>query len=492
LLKVKDVMVTEVVTADAESNVREAVERMNDYDIGCLIVKEREQFVGILTERDVLRRVVTEARNPEETLVRDVMSKSLTVVGPEASLEEATFLMLERGVKKLPVVEGKKLVGIVTLTDIARIARAKGLEKLEHANIKASLTAHAQKVKIGEDVTLEIELVNAGKGPALLMSIEEIIPEGFKLIKKPRTSRIEDRNLNMKGKRLAPLETEEITLILRPSTEGAFLLEPRIIYLDETGKYKSCKPEPVGLEVSEVVLPHRIATGYEDLDDLLFGGIPERYAVILTSPSCDEKDLLIRRFLEAGVSQDQVTFYITTRVGEVRTLVDAFRSNFYVLICNPQADSMVKSLPNVFKLKGVENLTDISIALALAFRKLDAAPKGPRKACIEIIPDVLLQHHAVDSRRWLNGFIPELGLQGFTTLAVMDPDMHHPQEVRAILDLFEGEINIYEKETEKGLRKFLRIKRMYDQKYLESELYLKKERLTHERRRRKSAQKAAV
>jgi len=492
LLKVKDVMVTEVVTADAESNVRDAVERMNDYDIGCLIVKEREQFVGILTERDVLRRVVTEARNPKETLVRDVMSKSLTVVGPEASLEEATFLMLERGVKKLPVVEGKKLVGIVTLTDIARIARAKGLEKLEHANVKASLTAHAQKVKIGEDVTLEIELVNAGKGPALLMRIEEIIPEGLKLIKKPRTSRTEDRNLNMKGKRLAPLETEEITLILRPSTEGAFLLEPRIIYLDETGKYKSCKPDPVGLEVSEVVLPHRIATGYEDLDDLLFGGIPERYAVILTSPSCDEKDLLIRRFLEAGVSQDQVTFYITTRVGEVRTLVDEFPSNFYVLICNPQADSMVKSLPNVFKLKGVENLTDISIALALAFRKLDTSPKGPRKACIEIIPDVLLQHHAVDSRRWLNGFIPELGLQGFTTLAVMDPDMHHPQEVRAILDLFEGEISIYEKETEKGLRKFLRIKRMYDQKYLESELYLKKERLTHVRRRRKSAQKAAV
>jgi len=89
----------------------------------------------------------------------------------------------------------------------------------------------------------------------------------------------------------------------------------------------------------------------------------------------------------------------------------------------------------------------------------------------------------------LNGFIPELGLQGFTTLAVMDPDMHHPQEVRAILDLFEGEISIYEKETEKGLRKFLRIKRMYDQKYLESELYLKKERLKHTRSKRESKQK---
>jgi uncharacterized repeat protein (TIGR01451 family) len=483
LLKVKDVMVTEVVTADAELNVREAVERMNDYDIGCLIVKERGRFVGILTERDVLRRVVAEALDPNETLVRDVMSKSLTVVGPEASLEEATFSMLERRVKKLPVVKGKKLVGIVTLTDIARIARAKGLERLEHANIKASLITHAQKVKIGEDVRLEIELVNAGKGPALLIRVEEIIPEGFRLIKKPRTSRTEECNLNMKGKRLSPLETEEVGLILRPATKGSFVLEPRIVYLDETGKYKSCKPEPVEIQVSEVVLPHRIATGYGDLDDLLFGGIPERYAVILTSPSCDEKDLLIKRFLEAGVTEGQITFYVTTRVGEVRALVEEFPSNFYVVICNPQADSMIESLPNVFKLKGVENLTDISITVALAFRKLDKSPKGPRRACIEIIPDVLLQHQAVDSRRWLNGVIPELGLQGFTTLAVMDPGMHSAREVRAILSLFEGEMDVYEKETEKGLRKFLRIKRMYNQKYLESELYLKKEKLKRKKQK---------
>lgn len=320
------------------------------------------------------------------------------------------------------------------------------------------------------------------------MRVEEIIPESFKLIKKPRIYRVEDRNLNMKGKRLAPLKTEEIRLILRPATKGTFILKPRIIYLDETGKYKSYEPEPVEIEVSEVVLPHRIATGYEDLDNLLFGGIPDRYAVILTSPSCDEKDLLIKRFLEAGASEGQITFYITTRVSEAGALVEEFQSNFYLLICNPHADSMIKSLPNVFKLKGVENLTDISIALALAFRRSKKPLKGPRRACIEIIPDVLLQHHAVDSRRWLNGVIPELRLQGFTTLAVMDPEMHPAREVRAILSLFEGEINIYEKETEKGMKKFLKIKRMYNQKYLESELYLKKENLEHERSR-KSRQK---
>jgi len=128
-------------------------------------------------------------------------------------------------------------------------------------------------------------------------------------------------------------------------------------------------------------------------------------------------------------------------------------------------------------LKGVENLTDISIALSSAFRRVDTSITGPKRACIEIISDVLLQHGAVQTRRWLTGLIPQLKVKGFTTLAVMNPQMHSPQEVHAILGLFEGEINIYEKETEKGLEKFLKIRKMYNQRYLESKLPLRKERL---------------
>jgi len=121
LRKVEDVMVTNVVTVDAGVNLRKAVERMNNHEIGCLVVLEKGSFVGILTERDVLKRVVVKARNLDETLVGDVMSKPLVVVEPEASLEEAVGLMFERKVKKLPVVKNKELVGLVTMTDIARI-----------------------------------------------------------------------------------------------------------------------------------------------------------------------------------------------------------------------------------------------------------------------------------------------------------------------------------------------------------------------------------
>jgi tetratricopeptide (TPR) repeat protein len=252
-------------------------------------------------------------------------------------------------------------------------------------------------------------------------------------------------------------------------------IESKMAYI-ETGKQAILEREPTAITISET-LPDYVSTGYEELDKLLFGGIPRNCAVILTSPSCDERDLLIKKFLETGAKNGEVTFYITIDPGEVKTLAEEFQSNFYLFICNPQADTIVKDLPNVFKLKGVENLNDINMALTSTIRKLDPSLKSPRRICIEIIPDVLLQHQAVQTRRWLSAFIPELRTNGFTTLAILDPEMHSPQEVRAILDLFEGEINLYESETEKGLQKFLKIKKMQNKKYLESELPIQKEKL---------------
>jgi hypothetical protein len=123
-------------------------------------------------------------------------------------------------------------------------------------------------------------------------------------------------------------------------------------------------------------------------------------------------------------------------------------------------------------LKGVEGLTDISIALTSAIRKLDPSLKGARRICINLVSDILLQHNVVQARKWLTALIAELKSAGFTALAVFDPEMHSSQDARAVLDLFDGEINIREKET----GRYLKIKRMSNQKYLEDELPLKKER----------------
>jgi uncharacterized repeat protein (TIGR01451 family) len=355
---------------------------------------------------------------------------------------------------------------------------AKQLAKSKlRSRIQARLIVRSKEVNVGEDLNLEMQLTNEGETPALLVKVEKILPEGFELVAKPSYCRFENGYLDMNRKRLDPLMTEEIRLTLRSFEKGIFEIKPKMIYIDAAANRMSCKPEPVTINISETFLPGRISTGYKDLDSLLLGGIPENYAVILTSPSCDEKDLLIKRFLETGLEKSQITFHVTIEASGVKALAEENQLSFYLFICNPQADRIIKSLPNVFRLKGVENLTDISIALTKAFRRLDTSISGSRRACIEIISDVLLQHRAVKTRRWLTDLITEFKSNGFTTLAMMNPQMHSPQEVHAILGLFDGEINIYEKESEKGLEKFLKIKKMYNQRYLESELPLRRQRL---------------
>jgi predicted ATPase/KaiC/GvpD/RAD55 family RecA-like ATPase len=240
-------------------------------------------------------------------------------------------------------------------------------------------------------------------------------------------------------------------------------VEARIAFI-ETGK-----------EISRTALVDHVATGYADLDKLLYGGLPSDCAVALTSPACNERDLLVKSFLETGARKGEVTFYVTIDPGVVKFFAEEFPSNFHLFVCNPQADAIVEDLPNVFKLKGVENLTDVSMALTSAIRKLDPLLKGPRRICLGLVSDVLLQHHGVQTRRWLTSLLTELKSTGFTTLAVIDPQMHPSEELHAILGLFEGDININEKETDKSLRKYLRIKKMGNRRYLEEELPLKKE-----------------
>ena len=129
---------------------------------------------------------------------------------------------------------------------------AVGIEKFENANIQTNIISRQKQLKIGENLDLEIELVNAGKGPALLIKITELIPKGFELAENPEIYRVEDSYLNMKGKRVDPLKTEEVRLKLKPKVQGEFSLKPTVLYLDENGQYKSNQPEPLTLTVTEL------------------------------------------------------------------------------------------------------------------------------------------------------------------------------------------------------------------------------------------------
>lgn len=94
--------------------------------------------------------------------------------------------------------------------------------------------------------------------------------------------------------------------------------------------------KPLELEATNTFLPGRITTGYSQLDSLLLGGIPENYAVILTSPPCDERDSLIQKYLETGAKRREVTFYLTINPFEMRTLTEELQSQFYLFSAIPR------------------------------------------------------------------------------------------------------------------------------------------------------------
>ena len=116
--KVKDFMVRDAITVRAGATVSEAVGLMNKHEIGCLVVMKRAKPVGIVTERDMLKRVLAGLKDPEKVRVREIMSKPLVAAKPQMDIEDAAGIMLERRIKKLPVVENGCLIGLVTLTDL--------------------------------------------------------------------------------------------------------------------------------------------------------------------------------------------------------------------------------------------------------------------------------------------------------------------------------------------------------------------------------------
>ena len=100
--------------------VFEAASYMVDRNVGAVPVLDDTKLVGIFSERDIMRRVVTEGRNPMTTRIAEVMSTELHTLGPGASSEEAMCLMQDHGVRHLPVCEGSTLVGFLSLRDLLR------------------------------------------------------------------------------------------------------------------------------------------------------------------------------------------------------------------------------------------------------------------------------------------------------------------------------------------------------------------------------------
>ena len=120
VLLVREVMTTNVKTVRPFSTVKDVVRKMNKFYIGSVLVVEGERPVGIITERDILRRIVEQGYDPAVVKAKEIMSTQLVTISGDVGVEEAARLMARNKIKKLPVVENEKLVGIVTSMDVMR------------------------------------------------------------------------------------------------------------------------------------------------------------------------------------------------------------------------------------------------------------------------------------------------------------------------------------------------------------------------------------
>jgi predicted transcriptional regulator len=120
-IETSKIMVSKVVTTKKEATVEDAVKLMNKHEIGCLVVLENGKPAGIITERDLLKRVLSKSKELRNLKVKEIMSEPLLSIAPNVQIEEAVKLMFTKNIKKLPIIEKGKLLGLVTLTDVLRI-----------------------------------------------------------------------------------------------------------------------------------------------------------------------------------------------------------------------------------------------------------------------------------------------------------------------------------------------------------------------------------
>jgi len=118
IVVVKDVMTKTVKIVKPDTLVKTVVATMNKFDIGSIVVVKGDRPVGIITERDILRRIVEPCLAPETLRAREVMTSPIITISSTASIDEASRIMARKKIKRLLVIENEKLVGIITFTDI--------------------------------------------------------------------------------------------------------------------------------------------------------------------------------------------------------------------------------------------------------------------------------------------------------------------------------------------------------------------------------------
>jgi predicted ATPase len=207
-------------------------------------------------------------------------------------------------------------------------------------------------------------------------------------------------------------------------------------------------------------LRSKVSTGYARLDEALQGGFLAGSAIVLSAPASDEVPVLLRRFLEA----DPASLLISRSLSSAEPVLGNRPDGVKCLVCS---DKPVPPAQNILPGKGIENLTEPSLTITETLNSIQ-----PSRLVVQLLSDVLLRHKALQTRKWLSELLDKFRAKNITTLVVLNPFMHSSEEVQAIVDLFNGNIELIEKQVEGQLRKSLVIKWMHGIEVAEKEVSL--------------------
>lgn len=119
-MRLKEIMQKKVVTLGPDATIREAAKKMKDYRIGYLLITNGEQIKGCLTDRDLVLWLAS-GKDPDSSKIDSVMQTSVVTAPQETDVFDASKLMAKKKIRRLPVVEGNKLIGLVSVSDIASV-----------------------------------------------------------------------------------------------------------------------------------------------------------------------------------------------------------------------------------------------------------------------------------------------------------------------------------------------------------------------------------
>lgn len=119
--KVSDAMTEQPVTISQDLTLKESAQLMAKKHIGALIIKEKGKVLGIMTEKDMVRQAIAKGKNPVKTKAKEIMNTKVNTIEPDKDIFEALKIMRDLNIRHLPVVQDKKMVGLLTLKDILKI-----------------------------------------------------------------------------------------------------------------------------------------------------------------------------------------------------------------------------------------------------------------------------------------------------------------------------------------------------------------------------------